>query len=131
MIGELKCCAPFSEASAHVVILFESFRETFEALSIFFVRVFEIDEALVDLDASNDTFIAEIGNEIFAVICMLAGSFIEEDDAAYELLDVASCKEEIAVIAAMLFVVWDTHALELFMDGATGFIGGENALACC
>ena len=129
MVGYFKSGAPFCEASAHFIVFFEAFREAFEALSPFFVRVVEVDEALVYLNTGDDAAVFEIVNESSAIIGNLTGGFIEENYAADIFFEVRRRKENIAIIAAMLFVVWNIHGFEFLMNTAAGFVRSEDALA--
>ena len=59
---------------------------------------------------------------------MLASGFIEQDDARDIFFDFWRIKEDVAVVSAVFGVVRNASGFEFFVDGATGFVGGKNAL---
>ena len=114
-----------------MIILGESLWETFKALSVFFVGIFEVDEALVYLDAGHNAAAGKEANEILAIVSELAGSFVEENNAINVFFEVWRGKEDVAIIATVLLVVWNVHAFELFVNRTTRFVGSKDAFSFC
>ncbi len=127
--GNVETGAPFGEAEAHLVIFAQAGGEGIKAVGVSFGGVVEGDEALVDLDARDDAVASEVVGVGLAGGSVVAGGFVEEDDAVNVLVEVVESKENVAIGVAMPKIVRDVELFELLLDGATGFIGGEDAFA--
>lgn len=106
--------APFGETQTHLVVFGEASVETNEAFGVSFgviwgfrVGSFDGGEALVDLDARDETFAGEIVDEILAIVGELASSFVKEDDAVDVFFEIFGGEKEVAVIAAVLVSIRD------------------------
>ena len=82
---------------------------------------------MVDFDARDDALAGEEIDEILAVVGVLAGGFVEEDDAADVVCDAGSGEEDVAVITTVVVGVCDAELVEFLVDAATGLVGGEDA----
>ena len=127
--GDVETGAPFGETEPHLVIFAQAGGERIEAVGVGFGGMIEWDEALVDFDAGDDTVANEVVGVSLAGGSVVAGGFVEEDDAADVVVEVVEGEENVAVIVAMFEIVGDTEAVKLLFDGATGFVGGEDAFA--
>ena len=83
---------------------------------------------MVDFDARDDAFTSEEVDEILAVVGNLAGSFVKKNDTVDVFIEVFGGEKEVAVVAAVLVSIGDVELLKFFVDTATGFVGGEDAL---
>ena len=91
------------------------FTEAFAGYPLFW-GVFEVDEALVDLNARHNAFAAEEVDKVGTVVSELAGGFVEENYTINVFFEVRRGEENIAVVAAMLLVVRNVHRLEFLVD---------------
>lgn len=82
---------------------------------------------MVDFDAGDDAFLGEKFGEGLAVVGGLVGGFFEENDAIDVVFEVFGGEEKIAVIAAMFGGVGNVILGEFFVNGATTFVGSEDA----
>ncbi len=82
---------------------------------------------MIDFDTGDDAARNEIIGDGLAVVGVVVSSFIEEDDAREIIFDTWGAKKDVAVIVAMNEIVGNAKGFEFLMDGAAGFVGGENA----
>ena len=129
VVGIFEGGAPFGEASTKIIILGKALWQAFEAFGVFFVAIFHIFEALVDLDAGHNATVVQKFDESLAVVGFLASSFIKENDAVDIIFEIWRSEENIAIIATVVFVVWNIHGFKFLVDRAARFVGGKNALA--
>lgn len=105
--ADFKSGAPFGEAKTHLIVFGEALVETVETVGVSLERIIEIDETLVDFDAGDDAFTDKIIGEGLAVVGVLAGGFIEKNDATEVIFDIGGSEKDVAVIATVVVGVVD------------------------
>ena len=86
--------------------------------------------ALVHLDAGHRAGRLDQLDQRRAVLGLLADGLVIQDDAGDMVLHrLVGAEQEFAIVAAVLFGVLHADGVEALLDGAGGFIGGQQALA--
>src|SRR6266446_2061000 len=123
---------PFGEARSHVTEFGQTTPQAVESFSDGFA--WETDQccsALVDLDAGNDATLFQQFGEGCAVLRRLTHSFVIENDAADERLDVRRREQELAIGATIFLGGGDVDTIQTSFDRPGTFIGSQDAFAFC
>ena len=82
---------------------------------------------MVNFDAGDDAFTDKKIGEVLAVVGVLMGSFVEENNTVDVVFKFGGSEEEVTVVAAVIVGVGDAETGEFFVDAAARFVSGENA----
>ena len=123
--------APFGEFGAEPTIFGEPLAQAVEAFGDHFARAIRQRlDALVDLDAGQRARLRDQLDQRRAVLGVLADGLVIEDDAGnifrHRLL---GAEQHLAIVAPCVGGRFHAERIEALLDGAGGFIGGQNAAA--
>ena len=130
-IGDIDQRPPLGEARAQLVIFDETFAQPVQPFGDGLARA--AGQGLgagIDLDARHGTGLFDQLDQRRAVGRLLADGFVEQDHARDMLAHgLVAAEQKLAIGAAVVLGVGDADLVETLLDGAGGFIGGQDALA--
>src|SRR5580700_4489071 len=131
MLADIDHRAPLGELGAEPAIFGEPLAKPVEAFGDHFARaVRQRLDALVDLDAGQRARLRDQLDQRRAVLGVLANGLVIEDDAGnifgHRLL---GAEQHFAIVAPGVGGRFHAERIEALLDGAGGFVGGQNAAA--
>ena len=121
---------PLGEAGAEPAIFDEPFAQAVEALGDDFVGTEGQGlGALVDLDAGNGAGLLDQLDQRRAVVGVLPDRLVEENDAGNVFRHLGAAEQHFAIVAPRRRRRLDADGVEALLDGAGGFVGGQDAAA--
>ena len=123
--------APLGELGAEPAIFDQPLAQPVEALGDHLAgRERQRLGALVDLDAGERAGLLDQLDQRRAVLGLLPDGLVVEDDAGNVLRHrLGRAEQHLAIVAAVVGGRFDADGVEALLDGAGGFVGGENAPA--
>ncbi len=119
--------APFGELGAEPPIFGEPLAQAVEAFGDHLARTERQGmRALVHLDAGERAGGLDDLDEGGAVLGLLPDGLVIEDHAG-DVAHALGAEQELAIVAAIVLGAFDADGVEALLDGARGFVRGENA----
>jgi hypothetical protein len=129
-VGRVDHRAPLRETRALLVILGQPLIEPVEALGDEVAAgPGEFARAFVHLDAGDRAGVLDQLHQRRAVLGVLPDGLVIEDDAGDVAHRLLGPEHQLAIVAAVVFGVFDADGVEALLDSAGGFVGRQNALA--